>query len=194
LTLKKFYDTIIIKRDRGEKYMAKLAVSKLGLKVNNQVVNIHYNDQIIEVKQYISVNDKLKLISEVINNTIDEHSFCNPVKVQVYLALGILDYYTNISFTEKQREDPVKLYDNFQSTKLLHQICNTIPEEELIDLTDGIWDSINSIYTYNNSAMGVIENIGSNYKDMNLDVEEIQQKLANGENVEFLKEILDKLG
>ena len=174
--------------------MAKLAFSKLGLKVKNQVVNIHYNDQIIEVKQYISVNDKLKLISEVINNTIDEHSFCNPVKVQVYLALGILDYYTNISFTEKQREDPVKLYDNFQSTKLLHQICNAIPEEELTDLIDGMWDSINSIYTYNNSAMGVIENIGSNYKDMNLDVEEIQQKLANGENVEFLKEILDKLG
>ena len=174
--------------------MAKLAFSKLGLKVNNQVVNINYNEQIIEVKQYISVNDKLKLISEVINNTIDEHSFCNPVKVQVYLALGILDYYTNISFTEKQREDPVKLYDNFQSTKLLHQICNAIPEEELTELTNGMWDSINSIYTYNNSAMGVIENIGSNYKDMNLDVEEIQQKLANGENVEFLKEILDKLG
>ena len=75
--------------------MAKLAFSKLGLKVNNQVVNINYNEQNIEVKQYISVNDKLKLISEVINNTIDEHSFCNPVKVKVYLALGILDYYTN---------------------------------------------------------------------------------------------------
>lgn len=174
--------------------MAKLAFSKLGLKVNNQVININYNEQNIEVKQYISVNDKLKLISEVINNTIDEHSFCNPVKVQVYLALGILDYYTNISFTEKQREDPVKLYDNFQSTKLLHQICDAIPEDELMDLTNGMWDSINSIYTYNNSAMGVIENIGSNYKDMNLDVEEIQQKLANGENVEFLKEVLDKLG
>ena len=174
--------------------MAKLAFSKLGLKVNNQVININYNEQNIEVKQYISVNDKLKLISEVINNTINEHSFCNPVKVQVYLALGILDYYTNISFTEKQREDPVKLYDNFQSTKLLHQICDAIPEDELMDLTNGMWDSINSIYTYNNSAMGVIENIGSNYKDMNLDVEEIQQKLANGENVEFLKEVLDKLG
>lgn len=174
--------------------MAKLAFSKLGLKVNNQVVNIYYNDQNIEVKQYISVNDKLKLISEIINNTIDEHNFCNPVKVKVYLALGILDYYTNISFTEKQREDPVKLYDNFQSTQLLHQICAAIPEEELTDLTEGMWDSINSIYTYNNSAMGVIENIGSNYKDMNLDVEEIQQKLANGENVEFLKEVLDKLG
>ena len=43
--------------------MAKLAFSKLGLKVNNEITNIHFNDQVIEVKQYISVNDKLKLIT-----------------------------------------------------------------------------------------------------------------------------------
>lgn len=174
--------------------MAKLAFSKLGLKVNNQVVNINYNEQIIEVKQYISVNDKLKLISDVINNTVDEHSFCNPVKVKVYLLIGIVENYTNISFTEKQKEDIVKLYDLIQSNGLFDKILTAIPDEEFNDLLNSTWDSIDAIYTYNNSAMGVIENIGSNYKDMNLDVEEIQQKLANGENVEFLKEILDKLG
>ena len=174
--------------------MAKLAFSKLGLKVNNQVVNINYNEQIIEIKQYISVNDKLKLISDVINNTVDEHSFCNPVKVKVYLSIGIVENYTNISFTEKQKEDIVKLYDLIQSNGLFDKILAAIPDEEFNDLLNSTWDSIDAIYTYNNSAMGVIENIGSNYKDMNLDVEEIQQKLANGENVEFLKEILDKLG
>ena len=174
--------------------MAKLAFSKLGLKNNNQVVNINYNEQTIEVKQYISVNDKLKLISDVINNTVDEHSFCNPVKVKVYLSIGIVENYTNISFTEKQKEDIVKLYDLIQSNGLFDKILTAIPDEEFNDLLNSTWDSIDAIYTYNNSAMGVIENIGSNYKDMNLDVEEIQQKLANGENVEFLKEILDKLG
>ena len=174
--------------------MAKLAFSKLGLKVNNEIVNIHFNDQVIEVKQYISVNDKLKLISDVINNTIDEHNFCNPVKVKVYLALGILDYYTNINFTEKQKEDPVKLYDYFQSSKLLHQICDVIPEEEFNDLTEGTWDSINAIYTYNNSAMGIMDNLGKDYSSLNFDASAIQEKLGNAENVEFLKEVLAKLG
>lgn len=174
--------------------MAKISFSKLGLKVNNEIVNIHFNDQVIEVKQYISVNDKLKLISDVINNTIDEHSFCNPVKVKVYLALGILDYYTNINFTEKQKEDPVKLYDCFQSSKLLHNICNVIPEEEFNDLTNGVWDSINAIYTYNNSAMGIMDNLGKDYSNLNLDASVIQEKLNNSENVEFLKEVIAKLG
>ena len=174
--------------------MAKVSFSKLGLKINNEIVNIHFNDQVIEVKQYISVNDKLKLISEVINNTIDEHNFCNPVKVKVYLALGILDYYTNINFTEKQKEDPVKLYDCFQSSKLLHQICDVIPEEEFNDLTEGTWDSINAIYTYNNSAMGIMDNLGKDYSSLNFDATAIQEKLGNAENVEFLKEVLAKLG
>ena len=91
-------------------------------------------------------------------------------------------------------EDIVKLYDLIQSNNLFDKIIESIPEEEFNDLVSNTWDSIEAIYNYNNSAMGVIENIGSNYKDMNLDVEEIQQKLANGENVEFLKEVLDKLG
>lgn len=173
--------------------MAKVSFSKLGLKVNNEVVNIHFNDQVIEVKQYISVNDKLKLISEVINNTIDEHSFCNPVKVKVYLALGILDYYTNINFTEKQKEDPVKLYDCFQSSKLLHQIYDVIPEEEFNDLTEGTWDSINAIYTYNNSAMGIMDNITTNYKNTDLDANKLIEEL-NNMDASLLKDVLNKLG
>lgn len=173
--------------------MAKISFSKLGLKVNNEIININFNDQVIEVKQYISVNDKLKLISEVINNTVDEHSFCNPVKVKVYLALGILDYYTNINFTEKQKEDPVKLYDCFQSSKLLHKICNAIPEEEFNDLTNGIWDSINAIYTYNNSAMGIMDNITTNYKNTNLDTNKLIEEL-NNMDTSLIQDVLSKLG
>ena len=43
--------------------MAKLAFSKLSLKVNNDVKTINFNEQTIEVKQYLPVNDKLELIS-----------------------------------------------------------------------------------------------------------------------------------
>ena len=174
--------------------MAKLAFSKLGLKANNQVVNINYNEQNIEVKQYISVNDKLKLISDIINNTIDEHNFCNPVKVKVYLLIGIIENYTNISFTEKQKEDIVKLYDLIQGNGLFDKILEAIPAEEFNDLLNSTWDSIDAIYTYNNSAMGVLDNIGRDYKNMEFDAEAIQAKLANSENVEFLKDVLAKLG
>lgn len=174
--------------------MAKLAFSKLGLKANNLVTCIYFNEQTIEVKRYLSVNDKLKLISDVINNTVDEHSFCNPVKVEVFAALGIIEYYTNITFTEKQKENPVKLFDLLKENGLMDQIQNAIPKEEFDTLMEGLWDSIDSIYTYKNSAMGIMDNLSTDYSALNFDATAIQEKLGNSENVEFLKDVLSKLG
>ena len=173
--------------------MAKLAFSKLGLKNNNQVVNINYNEQIIEVKQYISVNDKLKLISDIINNTVDEHSFCNPVKVKVYLSIGIVENYTNISFTEKQKEDIVKLYDLIQSNGLFDKILEAIPDEELNDLLNSTWDSVDAIYTYRNSIMGILDNVSADYDNVNVDVNKTIEQIKNLDH-SFLSEVMNKLG
>ena len=173
--------------------MAKLAFSKLGLKVNNQVININYNEQIIEVKQYISVNDKLKLISDIINNTVDEHSFCNPVKVKVYLLIGIIENYTNISFTEKQKEDIVKLYDLIQSNGLFDKILAAIPDEEFNDLVNSTWDSVDAIYTYRNSVMGILDNVSADYDNVNVDVNKTIEQIKNLDH-SFLSEVMNKLG
>lgn len=173
--------------------MAKLAFSKLGLKINNEITNIHFNDQVIEVRQYISVNDKLKLISDVINKSVDEHSFCNPVKVNVFAALGIIEYYTNISFTDKQKEDPVKLYDLFQSNRLIQKICDVIPKEEFDELMNGIWDSTEAIYTYRNSVMGILDNVSNDYDNVNVDVNKTIEQIKNLDH-SFLSEVMEKLG
>ena len=173
--------------------MAKLAFSKLGLKVNNQVVNINYNEQIIEVKQYISVNDKLKLISDIINNTVDEHSFCNPVKVKVYLLIGIVENYTNISFTEKQKEDIVKLYDLIQSNGLFDEILAAIPDEEFNDLLNSTLDSVDAIYTYRNSIMGILDNVSADYDNVNVDVNKAIEQINNLDH-SLLSDVMKKLG
>ena len=84
--------------------MAKVSLTKLGLKVNQEIKTIEFNEQIIEIKQYLPVNDKLELISNVINLAHDENNFSNPVKVSVFTTLEIMYAYTNINFTEKQKE------------------------------------------------------------------------------------------
>ena len=42
--------------------MAKLSFNKLGLKINQEIKTANFGDFIIEVKQYLPVNDKLRLI------------------------------------------------------------------------------------------------------------------------------------
>ena len=174
--------------------MAKVSLTKLGLKINQDIKIIEFNEQTIEVKQYLPVNDKLELISNVINSAHDENNFANPVKVSVFTTLEIMYAYTNINFTDKQKEDPTKLYDMLISSGLVSEVINTIPEAEYHEILCGVTDSIDAVYTYRNSVMGILESISADYSNLNFDATEIQKKLADPDNMELLKGILAKLG
>ena len=174
--------------------MAKVSLTKLGLKVNQDIKNIEFNEQIIEVKQYLPINEKLELISSVINSAADENNFSNPIKENLFLTLEILYHYTNINFTDKQKEDPVKLYDLVVSSGLVNKVTDLIPEEELDEVINGVAQSVKAIYTYRNSVLGILESISKDYSNLDLDATEIQQKLADPDNMALLKQVLTKLG
>ena len=175
--------------------MAKVSFSKLGLTKNQEVKILNWNEQNIEVRQYLPISEKLELISNVINFAHDENAnFANPVQVEVFTGLELLYAYTNINFTDKQKEDPAKLFDLVKNSHLLDSVIMMIPTNEYNDLVTGIQSSITAIYTYRNSVMGILENISADYSNLNLDATEIQQKLADPNNLELLRDVLAKLG
>lgn len=174
--------------------MAKVPFTKLGLSKNTEIKNVSWNDQIIEVKQYLPVNDKLVFISNVINNSADENRFMNPVKIDACFALELLFNYTNINFTDKQKEDFAKLYDIVHSSGLLSEVIKHIPEDEYNDILIGTHRSIEEVYTYKNSIHGILQAVNQDYKTMDLDAKAIHSELADPENMAFLKDVLTKLG
>ena len=174
--------------------MAKIGFTKLGLKPNNEIVNIKFNEQNIEVKQYLPVEEKLELITNVLVLSHDSNNFSNPIKVQVYTTLEMIDKYTNISFTEKQKENPTKLYDLLNSNGLLEKIIDAVPQIEYDELIHGIYNTIDAVYSYQNSVLGILDTISQDYNNLNLDATEIQKKLADPENMALLKNIMTKLG
>ena len=174
--------------------MAKVSLTKLGLKVNQDIKTIEFNEQIIEVKQYLPVNEKLELISNVINSSHDDNNFANPVKVSIFTTLEIMYAYTNINFTDKQKEDPTKLYDTLMSSGLVSEVINAIPEAEYHEILCGVSDSIDAVYTYRNSVMGILDTISQDYSSLEFDATSIQKSLADPDNMAFLKSVLTKLG
>ena len=174
--------------------MAKVSFTKLGLKKKEEIKNITINDQIIEVKQYLPISDKINIITNVIENSADDNNFANPVKVEVFANLEIIYAYTNISFTDKQKEDPTKLYDLLEENGVIAEVIAAIPENEYALLLGWIDETIEAFYTYRNSVMGIMEQISTDYSNLSLDATEIQQKLADPQNLELLKSIMTKLG
>jgi hypothetical protein len=110
------------------------------------------------------------------------------------MTLEVVYAYTNLSFTEKMKEDPFKLYDILVSTGIFKDIVNAICESDWKEIEDNIWSTIKNIYNYKNSVMGILDAIKEDYSILDLDATNIQQKLADPENMELLKSVLTKLG
>ena len=96
--------------------MAKVPFSKLQAVMNSSESILSYSNKAgeeikYEVKSYLPFKEKLELVSSVINQSVDENGFYNPMRVKLYMTLETVYAYTNLSFTEKMKEDPFKLYD-----------------------------------------------------------------------------------
>lgn len=174
--------------------MAKVPFTKLALKKQEEVKTITINNNIIEIKQYLPINEKLELIGRVLNQAADDNNFSNPVKLEVFTALEIVFTYTNISFTDKQKEDLIKLYDVLESNNIFNLIIAELPEAEYETIIDGVQECSNAIYTYRNSILGLLDIISSDYSDLNLDVTSLQEKIGNPENLALLRDIMSRLG
>lgn len=174
--------------------MAKIGFTKLSLKRKNEVKTITINNNQIEIKQYLPVNEKLDLIARVINGAHDQNNFPNPIKIEVIGTLEMIMAYTNISFTEKQKEDIPKLYDLLEENGVIKDIISQIPEDEYNFIIDGINKTVDAVYAYNNSVLGILESVSQDYSNLDFDIEKIQQAISNPENLELLKDVLTKFG
>jgi hypothetical protein len=174
--------------------MAKISFTKLGLKQNQDIKTIEFNEQTIEVKQYLPVSEKLEIISRILTLSQDDNNFENSIKINVYTALEILYAYTNITFTDKQKEDAPKLYDVVYSSGLYEAVKNAIPEDEYDDIVYGASSLARAYYKYKSSAMGILENISTDYSNLSFDATDIQQKISDPNNLALLKDIMTKLG
>lgn len=176
--------------------MAKISYNKLGITKDelNKVQTVEYNDQTIEVKQYLPIAEKSELITRVLNNSVDENTgYYNLLKLDMNLGLEIVYAYSNISFTEKQKEDPMKLYDMLNVSKVLNLIIGLVPDGEFYYLNKTTHEMANNIVAYRNSAMGIMEAISADYSNLDLDATDIQKKLNDPDNMALLKDVLTKL-
>lgn len=174
--------------------MAKVAFTKLGLKKQDEVKTIIINDNEIEIKQYLPVNEKLLLIGRVLQQSADDNNFSNPIKLEVFTNLEIVFTYTNLSFTEKQKEDLVKLYDLLESNEIFDLIIEALPEAEYEAIIHGVLECSEAVYKYRNSVLGILDAMTTEYNNLQFDASDIQSKLADPENIQLLKGIMEKLG
>ena len=116
--------------------MAKVTYASLKLKTDSSVETFDFNGNTIEVLKYLPIQDKYDLITMTLERA-EEEGVYNPVMMEAYFHLYLVYMYTNLTFTDKQREDELKLYDTLQSSGFITQMLEKISEVEY-----------NMLYTY----------------------------------------------
>lgn len=175
--------------------MAKVPFTKLGLTVNQDIKTINWNDQVIEVRQYLTAAETLELVQTVVEAAVNESvNFINPLNVDLMIELAIVNHFTNITFTDKQRENAPKTYDALQSSGLLDQIKENMSKNSYEEIVAYVYDILEAYYKYRNSMLGMMEAMQNDYSALDAQATEIQQKLSNPDNIALLREITTKLG
>ena len=175
--------------------MAKLSFTKLNKIKSLDSITISLNENTVEVKQYLPLEEKISLIEAVIAQSgSGEEGFFNIVKLEVYYIIEMISAYTNISFTEKQLEDTPKLYDAIRLNDVWGTVAEAIPEVE----RDYIWNNIltlaKEITAYNNSVLGILKTVSNDRDQLNFDVSEIMSTLSDLDQLTLLKSMVDKTG
>lgn len=174
--------------------MAKFAFSKLGLKVDDVTDSLLWGENTIEVKRYLPLNDKLTLVQTILNEAVDDNGYYNPIQLDVYTVIEVTMAYTNLSFTDKQKEDPQKLYDLLVSSGFWAMLKSTIARPEWEYIKGKTKELIDNIYKYRNSIVGIMENMNVDYSNLAQLSGEIEQNLQNKENLGLVRDVLNKLG
>jgi len=82
----------------------------------------------------------------------------------------------------------------FISSGFAKIIKEAIPKEEIEYIENGIYSTITEIYRYRDSALGIMQAIVEDYKDVELKGKEIIEDLSNEEKLPLIKDVVTKLG
>lgn len=170
--------------------MAKITYGKLKLQEKSQPIEREWEGNIIEVKEYLPMEELIELVQDIVNSSVDENGYYNPMRINVFLTVKTFFAYTNISITEKQMENIFKVYDALK----VSEIYQIVPTSAYREVHGYVSELIRSIYEYKNSVYGILDGISEDYSNLDLDIENLQNKISNPENLTLLKDVLTKLG
>ena len=111
----------------------KVSYANMKLKMNTNVNTFNFCGQKIEVLKYLPAQDKYDLLMITLQKSL-ENGIYNDFKLNFYFELNLVYMYTNISFTEKQREDEFKIYNNLKSNGFFELFYQALDENEYNEL------------------------------------------------------------
>lgn len=123
------------------------------LELKTKIVTI--DDKEISVKQYLTADDRYDLIEVTLQNSFEDGLY-NKTKLDVYFHLGLVYLYTDLEFTDEDREDEAGIYDYLMASGIMNQILYAIPANQYTELWETLTNTIEDKMRFSNTAAGIL--------------------------------------
>lgn len=131
----------------------------LNLHIDNDMYFIEVQGKKINIKKYLPINDKKDLVEITLQKAEQADGTYNEILIDMYFNLHLVYLYTDIIFTDEDREDEMKLYDELESSGILERILDKIPDEEYNTLMDYLKAMRKEISSYKHSAAAMVQKL-----------------------------------
>lgn len=132
--------------------MAILNYNDLGLTKSKEIRIFKWNDKDIEVTKYLSISDRYDIVMITLQEAYEEGIY-NPVKLDKFFHLNLVYSYSNLMFTDEERQDTDKLYDELKSSGFMDKFLQNIDAKEYAEMLE----DIDTIIKAKNGFSGIIK-------------------------------------
>ena len=137
-----------------------ISYANMKLKPVTTTHKFEWNGNEIEVLDYLPIEDKYDLIMITLQKSFED-GYYNPIKIDEFFHLHLIYMYTNINFTEKQKEDEHKLYDSLKSNGLIDAFIEQMNEFDYSELFSMLDDTKRELTEYRRSTSALIQSLVS---------------------------------
>lgn len=169
-------------------------IKDLGIEgIDTSIEDVIIGNTHITVKNNLPILEKMELIADIVNASIDDNDFYNPCLGKINLLVKLVLAYTDIEVDENT--SIFDLYDIFSNGVFQVVIPIIFESPDYSFIVQGVEEFIHSIYEYKNSARGILKGLMADAKESNLELEDIVKDINLApESLTMVKEVLDKLG
>lgn len=152
--------------------MSNIKFDDLQLQVNQDTNIIKINDKEITVKNYLSINDKVTLIQLVLQQARDMEDTYNSLLLDAYFNLYLVFFYTDIEFTDEQKENALDTYDTLESNGVIDTVINAMNEVEYKDLYNALIEQRDLNIKYQTSVTYSVSHLINSFNDFTKNLNE----------------------
>ena len=135
-----------------------ISYANMKLKPVTTTHKFEWNGNEIEVLDYLPIEDKYDLIMITLQKSLED-GYYNPIKIDEFFHLHLIYMYTNINFTEKQKEDEHKLYDSLKSNGLIDAFIEQMNEFDYSELFNMLDETKREITNYHRTMVSLVQNL-----------------------------------